>query len=137
MGTLYLMYIKSCCYHRLPILHGSFHSCRPSGTCSHRTTTGYITAVGRSHATVTHRKDLEAPARHWNGAPCRLNDSRRVKPMADGATCKATRHDGDTAAVLRRGDVRAAYQVFHGKPSYESITARAILMCSIEGRALD
>ena len=66
-----------------------------------------------------------------------INESQYVEPMANGATCKATRHDGDTAAVLRRGDVRAAYQVFHGKPSYESITARAILMCSIEGRALD
>jgi hypothetical protein len=66
-----------------------------------------------------------------------LDESHREKPMADGATCKATRQDGDTAAVLRCGDVRAAYQVLHERPPYESTTARAILMCSIEGTAFD
>lgn len=61
-----------------------------------------------------------------------LNDSHCVEPMVSGAT-----HGTMVAQqLLRRGDVDAAYNVLHERPSYESSTARAMMMRRIEEGAL-
>ena len=106
MGTMYLMYILTC-WNDCWLIFDLFNmSQRPRDRfelpAQSNPQMGSIASTGKYHAVITQDSPLSSCSSLRRSCMSILNNSLCVGPMADCRTCKATRHNGYTAAIETR-----------------------------------
>lgn len=140
MGTIYLMCISTC-WNNCRLIYDLFNmSQRPRDRfelpVQSNAQMGSIASTGKYHAVVSHHRPLSSCSSLRRCCMSILDDSLCAEPMANGATCKATRHEGCTPAAETRRCMCCIQRASCERPSCESSRTHAMSMQIVEGRAL-